>query len=359
MGKTTMAEEAATTKSEGASSGMARSDIVWGGIVLAAMLAMYWQVGAIFVSRWFESPAYYHCAAVPFVAGWMLWRRWDRIVQGEARASLFGLLVLLVGLLLYWVSARTGARMVAGVAFPFIVAGIVGSVYGLDKMRIVAAPIAVLFFAIPFPEHAIGMVAMPMQRISAAATGAIAPLVGLEVVREGITLDLHGFEFIVAQECSGMHSLVALLLTGFVLIELSDLDVFRRVIAIVAIVPLVLVANVLRLLVVLLLAEYLGPSFALGVVIHGFSDIIVYFAAVLTFILMIGWLYETQCKDEEVAPPSADVMEWGEQPASASDSNGDELVQSSERQHWSGDHELTPPTCYAQTAECISKAGSE
>lgn len=91
-----------------------------------------------------------------------------------------------------------------------------------------------------------------------------------------------------------MHSLVALMLTGLVLVELSGLEPVRRGLAIVAIAPLVLLANVVRLVVVLLLAEYLGADFALGTVVHGFSDIIVYFAAVLAFVLLIGWLYEQQ-----------------------------------------------------------------
>ena len=184
--------------------------------------------------------------------------------------------------------------MVAGVAFPVIVTGIVGAVYGSRPLKIAAVPIALLIFAVPFPEHAIGMVAMPMQKISAIITGKVAPLLGLQVVQQGINLNLHGFNFVVAEECSGMHSLVALLLTGVVLVELSQLHKYRKALSIAIIPPIVLLANVVRLTVVLLIAEYFGPGLALGSVTHGFSDIIVYLAAVLGFILIIGWLYETQ-----------------------------------------------------------------
>lgn len=93
-----------------------------------------------------------------------------------------------------------------------------------------------------------------------------------------------------------MHSLIALLLTGFILVELSGMDGPGRAVAIALILPMVLLANVIRLLVVLLLGQYLGPDFALGVVVHGFSDIIVYFAAVLALVLTIGWIYERQCE---------------------------------------------------------------
>lgn len=271
-----------------------RTEALWIGLVAAALVGMYWEVGRVFLGRWFEDSAYYHCVAVPAIAGWFLWRRWERLASVDDSPWGRGFILLAVGLLLYWASARTGVRMIAGVALPIILAGIVGTVYGSRTLKIAAVPIGLLVFAVPFPEHAIGMVAMPMQQVSAAITGKLAPIIGLQVAQQGINLDLHGFNFVVAQECSGMHSLVALLLTGFVLIELSDLDRYRKVAAVVVIPPLVLFANIVRLIVVLLLGEYFGPGLALGAMVHGFSDIIVYFAAVLSFILFIGWLYETQ-----------------------------------------------------------------
>ncbi|MGI5817396.1 MAG: exosortase/archaeosortase family protein [Armatimonadota bacterium] len=279
--------------------------LVWVAVAALALIAMYWHVGQVFVSRWFGDSAHYHCIAVPAIAGWFLWRRWEKVVEVEHRSSAAGIALLIVGLILYWASARTGVRMIAGLTFPIILAGIVGGVFGLRMLQIVAAPIAILVFAVPFPEHAVGMLAMPMQQISAVITGAVAPLLGLPVERHGIILNLRGFDFVVAQECSGMHSLVALLLTGFVLVELSGLEAVRRAIAIAVIAPLVLFANVIRLVVVLLLAEYFGANFALGTVVHGFSDVIVYFAAVLSFVLIIGWLYESQQKQVGAAAVAA------------------------------------------------------
>lgn len=278
--------------------------LIWAGAALIALIAMYWQVGQVFIGRWFGDSSHYHCIAVPFIAGWFLWRRWGRVRALEQAPSVAGIGLLIVGLILYWASARTGVRMLAGLTFPVILAGIVGGVYGMKTLRIAAAPIAILVFAIPFPEHAIGMLAMPMQQISAVITGAVAPLLGLPVEQNGIILHLRGFDFVVAQECSGMHSLVALFLTGFVLVELSDLKSFRLLAALLVIAPLVLFANVIRLIFVLLTAEYLGADFALGTVVHGFSDIIVYFAAVLSFVLIIGWLYERQNEPPPGNPPA-------------------------------------------------------
>jgi len=282
-----------------------RLAIAWAGAVAVLLVGMYWEAGSVFVKRWLNESAYYHCMAVPAIAGWFLWRRWEGLRGHQTKPWLPGFALLAFGLLMYLAYARTGVRMAAGVAFPVILAGIVGAVYGSRLLKIAAVPIGLLIFAVPFPEHVIGMVAMPMQKISAVITGKVAPVLGLQVVQQGINLDLHGFTFVVAEECSGMHSLVALLLTGVVLVELSQLHKYRKVISIVIIPPIVLLANVVRLTVVLLLGEYLGPELALGAMVHGFSDIIVYFAAVLGFILFIGWLYEHQTKAQSGDMPSS------------------------------------------------------
>ncbi|HCA47733.1 MAG TPA: hypothetical protein DEP45_10385 [Armatimonadetes bacterium] len=275
----------------------------WVAAIATVLVVMYAGVGAVFVHRWFSDSSQYHCVVVPFLVGWFVWRRWPELTAMSHRPSLAGFALLAFGLAMYWASARTGTRLLAGAALPVILSGIVAAVYGGRAFLLTAAPLALLIFAVPIPEHAVGMLAMPMQRVSAVITGALAPLLGLNVIQQGVNLDLNGFVFVVAEECSGMRSLIALLLTGFVLIEISSLPLRLRTVG-VAIIPfLVLFANVTRLLFVLLLGEYFGPQFALGVVVHGVSDVVVYGSAVLALILIIGWFHDL--KPTDAAPAAA------------------------------------------------------
>ncbi|NLO07071.1 MAG: exosortase/archaeosortase family protein [candidate division WS1 bacterium] len=277
---------------------------IWVAATGVLLLAMYANVGSVFVRRWFSDSSQYHCMVVPPLVGWFIWRRWPQLKAMQHRPSLVGFAIFGAGLLMYWASARTGTRLLAGAALPVLIAGVVAAVYGTRAFGLTAAPFALLIFAIPIPEHAIGMLAMPLQRISALITGAMTPLVGLEVIQQGVNLDLNGFTFVVAEECSGMRSLIALLLTGFVLVELSGLSRNLKITAVAIIPALVLFANVTRLVFVLLIGQYFGPDFALGVVVHGFSDLIVYGAAVLSLILIIGWLHDLQ--DRRAKGPTQD-----------------------------------------------------
>ena len=266
----------------------------WTAAVSLLLLAMYWEVGRVFVKRWVEDPAFYHCLAVPPIVGWLLWERRAALKVAAGRPSVPGFLLLASGLLLYLAAARTGVRMGAGLAFPLIVAGIISTVYGTRLLSHVAFPIALLAFAVPLPEHVLGMIAMPMQQVSATLTAKAAPLLGLDVVQRGVNLNLHGFDIRVVEECSGMRSLIAMVLTGAVFIELFALRGLFKMVAIATIPAIVLVANVVRLVVVLLTGEYVGPKVASDMVVHGVSDVIVYAVALLAFVLIIGWLRDYQ-----------------------------------------------------------------
>ena len=145
-------------------------------------------------------------------------------------------------------------------------------------------------FLIPIPEHILGLIAMPMQMFSTKVTGIVTQALGFQLAYGGVTLDLHGFRFIVAQECSGLNSLMALLLVGAVLTELSALPTLRKLLVLALIFPIVITANIIRLVTVIWMAEFVGAKFALGQLVHGGSDVIVYLCAFMFVWLLISAL---------------------------------------------------------------------
>jgi exosortase len=281
--------------------------VAWVGAIVLLLSAMYWKVGGLFLQRAVTEPAFYHCLIVPALAAWLLWRRRDTLIQAIGQPSWAGVALLIWGLLMYVVAQRLGVHMIVGFSLPFIIVGIIGATYGLRLVLAAWLPLVLLFFAIPLPEHVVGMIAMPLQQVSATLAVKLASLLGLGVVQSGVTLTLNGFDFVVAEECSGMRSLIALLLTSVVLVELFDLQGLRKTAAIALIPPIVLMANVVRLVFVLLTGHYFGGGFAVGTVVHNLSDIVVYAAALLTWFLVLGWLQERQFAFHAAAGDQASV----------------------------------------------------
>ena len=262
---------------------------VWGALAAVAIAGMYGSVTAYFAGRWFTQSLYYHCLAVPFIVGWLIWRQVSSLEERpEPWSAGLGLLVAAVAV--YLVGMRTGARFIVGLSFPLILLGIAASLLGKRYLTALWLPLVLSAFLIPIPEHILGLIAMPMQQFSTHMTGLITRMMGFQLVYGGVTLDLHGFKFIVAQECSGLNSLMALLLVGAVLTEISGLPTQRKLLVLALIFPIVIAANIVRLVTVIWMAEFIGAKFALGQLVHGGSDVIVYLCAFMFVWLLISAL---------------------------------------------------------------------
>lgn len=268
-----------------------KASLFWWGVVGLLLVLLYADVTAVFVARWFAKSTFYHCIAVPPLVAWLVYLRRKPLREAGVRPSAWGIGLLGFGLLLTVVGARIGVNLVTGVSFPFVVAGLVLLLWGPRPLRILSMPLFVLFFAIAPPEHVLGTLTMPAQRVSALVTEHVARLaLGLPVLRDGINLNLNGHRFTVAEECSGMSSFLAMVLTVVVLVELSGLPTARKAIALVSIPAIVICANVVRLCLVLLTAQYLGVEFATGHLVHGGTDAVVYVSALIMVILFLGAL---------------------------------------------------------------------
>ena len=260
---------------------------VVGALLLAAA---YWHTFVWFAGYWFGNKDYYHCPAVPAVVAWLLWRRRRTILKVRAQPAYAGLAVLAFGLLVHLLGARTGIRVVSAASLPISAAGLVYALGGAALFRETWIAYPVSFFMVPVPHQILAQVGMPMQNWSAAAAAVMGKGLGLDVIREGIVLLLHGDKFVVAQQCSGINSLLALSLVSIVVVHLLAAPLWRKIVLLLLVPPIVLAANSIRVASVLVVAEFLSPKVALDMFIHGFSDIIVYMAALMLLVLIAGIL---------------------------------------------------------------------
>lgn len=286
---------------------------VWVAVLVLLLVAIYADVGRVFIERWFGKSTFFHCIAVPPLVAWLVWSRWDRLREVGARPSPWGIVALTGALLLAVLGARLGVNLITGVSFPFVAAGLILLLLGWRALRILAMPILVSFFAIAPPEHVLGHITMPAQKVSALVTEHVAATaLGLPVSRSGINLMLDGHTYAVAEQCSGMSSFLAMVLTVVVLIELSGLPAARKALALLSIPVIVICANVVRLCLVLLTAHYMGNEFATGHLVHGGTDAIVYLTALVMVIMFLGALSprhhpeETEQEDDETQEAQAE-----------------------------------------------------
>jgi len=247
---------------------------------LGLLTAMYWQVGAYFGQRWLTEDAYHHCLFVPAVVGWLIWRRREKLRELTPGPSWGGLAMLGAGALLYMVAMRVGVRVAIGLSFPIIVIGLAWVALGGRYTRAIVYPLALIVFLVPVPRHILGHLGMPLQVLSSEGAARTGQALGLAVVHDGINLTLNGHTYVIAEACSGLNSLLALLFAASVLVDIMSVRWSGRLVLL-AIPGIVLVANTVRLTSVLFFAEFAGPAFAMGSLVHGGSDVIIYLVALV------------------------------------------------------------------------------
>jgi EpsI family protein len=231
------------------------------------------------VAEWWGNEAASHGFLIPPIAGFLAWRK-RREVAAVARVWPAGLWVAALGLLLYPAGVFSAVDFLPQVSFVVALGGVMLYALGPAASRLLAFPYAFLWFMIPWPDTLVEFVSFPMQLFSARFAAMLTGLAGIPVSRDGVDIHLPRYTFSVGVPCSGMKSLVALLALSALVAYLLSGPRWKRWALFAAGLPLALLANVLRIVCILVIATIWGAKAAEGF-FHGFSGIVVFLFATL------------------------------------------------------------------------------
>lgn len=161
---------------------------------------------------------------------------------------------------------------------------------GWRALRLLWFPLVYLLFMLPQPETLILPLTHALKLgLSTAAVWLLSSL-GYAVGHGGVVLYVDQYELLVASACSGMNSLVGLGAIGVVYAYLRY-DGNWRVSAplLLAIAPIALLANFLRVLILILVTHYFGAEVA-QMYVHDMAGIIMFAIAVLLLLCADGLL---------------------------------------------------------------------
>jgi exosortase len=209
------------------------------------------------------------------VALLLTWWRRDALRRAVGPGATAGLLVVVGALALYLFTSRIGIRALAGLAVIPLLWGIVAYLWGWGAARVLAFPIGFLVFGLGLYRGLLYTVGFAMQEITAVGASTLARTLGTAVERDGLTLTSDRFQFVVAEPCSGMSSLLSLLALSAVWTYVANGTLPARLAVLLSVVPIVVVANTTRVTLVLLVASWLGQDAAEGF-FHGASSLLLF-----------------------------------------------------------------------------------
>jgi exosortase len=230
------------------------------GVVFApAVLAM--------AHVWTAHEYYSHGFLVPLVAWWLFAAQ--RPALGAPGRDPRGLTALGLAALLLTAGFALGSPTVLGLSVVGAAAALVLTAWGPAGLRRVAFPVGFLLFMVPLPPALLDPLILRLQFwVSGAGVGALHWL-GFTVLREGNVVVLPGDQQLFVDEaCSGITSVVTLLPLGAVLAHLGARGWLRRTAVMLAVVPIAMFGNWLRVLGTVAAAQRYGTERVLAGPLH-------------------------------------------------------------------------------------------
>jgi exosortase C (VPDSG-CTERM-specific) len=270
------------------------------GILLAAFCVPLWGVGRFAL----HSELYSYILLVPVVSVGLVWLDRDRLaVSGVAAPAALGVLLLaLGGALLAWYGydvfvdgqlERQDQLALSMYAFAALFAGICCLFVDRGILRRTVFPLCFLVFLAPFPIVIEQALEKFLQYASSDVAYAMFVTARMPTFRAGTFFQLPGFALIVAPECSGIHSTVALFITSLVAGQVLLRSRWKRAVLAAAVLPIALLRNGFRVFVIGELCVHVSPDM-INSYIHRHGGPIFFVLSLIPFSFLLLWLLRSE-----------------------------------------------------------------
>lgn len=246
---------------------------------------------------------YSHIPLIPLVSLYFFFIERKRILSDTSYCVQVGIPLVVLGLAFYLFGAGHQQdyqinNYLAVMMFGFFlwVLGAFMLTYGVRAFKEAVFPLVFLIFLVPIPHFVLDPYIRFLQRWSADAAYGVFKLIGVPIHREGFFFSLPGLTVEVAEQCSGIRSSLALLITSVVSGKLFLKTRWRRVILMLCVVPIAVFKNGLRIVTISLLAAYVDPVFIESHWIHRSGGIPFFVVALLLLLPFLWWMRRAERK---------------------------------------------------------------
>lgn len=261
--------------------------VVVGLLVLYA--PTYWMLAH---GMWNEDD-HAHGPIVLVVALFLVWQQRD-IFTSTAKPTRVevatGWTVLVIGLLAYALGRSQDILLFeVGSQVPVILGALLITL-GTKSVRALWFALFFLLFMIPLPGFVVDAATGPLKQYISVIAEQVLYAAGYPIARNGVTLTVGPYQLLVADACSGLHSMFSLSAMGLLYLYLMQhTSTTRNLIIMAAILPIAFAANIVRVIVLILVTYHLGDEAGQGF-LHGFAGIMLFIIGLLFLFALDGIL---------------------------------------------------------------------
>lgn len=251
-----------------------------GAGLLAMYLPSYW--GA-FNGIW-QTDDMGHGPIVLAVLAWLFWGVRERIASAPIEPlPLWGWPVFVLGLLAYLFGRVFNIGSVEFGSHVFIVTGLLLLLRGSGALKAAWFPVLYLVFLAPLPSTFVDAITGPLKNWISVIVVDLLYAVGYPIARSGVMITIGQYQLLVADACSGLHSMFSLAALGTLFMYIMGRkSLAHNAIMLASILPIAFTANIVRVIVLVLVTFHLGDEVGQGF-LHGAAGMVLMLAALVMF----------------------------------------------------------------------------
>jgi exosortase B len=227
-----------------------------------------------------------HGPFVLLVVVWLFYRHRAALSALPGKGKLWaGGILLLFGLLLFLIGRAVEVVYFEAFSQIPVVAGLLLVLFGWRGVGVMSFALLYMIFLVPLPGVVIDAATGPLKQLVSVIAENVLYHAGYPIARNGVVLTIGQYQMLVADACSGLNSMYSLSAMGLLFLYIIGTDGWvRKALLLASILPIAFVANILRVVTLVLVTYYFGDEAGQGFV-HGFSGILLF---VLSMLMLFG-----------------------------------------------------------------------
>lgn len=242
-----------------------------------------------------------HGPIILALAAWLLYGQRHALAALPARpAPLPGWPLLVVALLLYALGRSQDIIMFAIGSQMVLIVALLLLFHSTAGLRLVWFPIFFMLFMVPLPEALVAAVTAPLKSAVSAVASSLLYNLGYPVGRSGVVMTVGPYQLLVADACAGLNSMFTLEALGMLYMKLMGYtSVGRNVALAILLIPTAFLANIVRVMILVLVTYHFGDAAGQGFV-HGFAGMVLFMVALLLMLVLdkVLGLFFSNAKDK-------------------------------------------------------------
>lgn len=255
-------------------------------LVLIEIVVLYLPTVRWLFERWTMSVWHNaHGMLIPFAVAYFAYEELRRLPPRGRESSAWGFLFLIPAVAMHALDAGMHTQLLSAASIVVMLPGLSLLFLGPARTRAIAFPLASLSLMLPIPLALTEPLHLALREVATSSANVVLPLLGVTAYTEGTTIHLANASLLVGDACSGFSTLYAALAMA-ALVAYSSPTPWRRVLVLLTAGPVAILANIVRVLILVLVVHKTGAN-VLETWVHPASGLLT-FALSLPVIFWLG-----------------------------------------------------------------------